>query len=106
MIAEKVEKIINMLDNLLENVKTPYAYNPDIYRDVRNTQVEIVLLAKEVKNPECKKVLHKAFQELSDAYYTIRWYGKQCKRKVVKIAKCKFKTAKELVSTITPETCG
>ncbi|MCY0881680.1 MAG: hypothetical protein OWS74_06765 [Firmicutes bacterium] len=106
MIETKVQKIIGMLDNLLEQVKNTYVYNPDIYKDVRDVQVQIVLLAKELKNPECKKVLHRAFQELSDAYYTIRWYGKQEKRLVVKTAKCKFKIAKELVSAITPETCA
>lgn len=106
MIDEKVKKILEMIDNLLEQVKTPYTYDPEMYREVRKVQVQIILLAKELRNSECRKVLHKAFQELSDAYYIIKWYGKQDKRLVTKVVRCKLKEAKALVSTINSANCG
>lgn len=106
MVEENVKRFDQIINSLLESIKTRSSYEPEIAKDIRKAQIFLVEFAKMDINPSCIQVLHKAFQALSDAYYTVKWYGKQDVSHVIKVLRDKFKTAKELVSALDSSVCS
>ncbi|ALG96800.1 hypothetical protein [Acidianus bottle-shaped virus 2 strain ABV2] len=106
MVEENVKRFNQIIDSLLEDVKSRSSYEPEIAKNIRKAEIFLVEFAKSDINPECINILHKAFNELSGAYYTVKWYQKEDVSHVIKVLRDKFKTAKELVSALDSSTCS
>lgn len=106
MIEENVKRFNSIIDSLVESVKNRVNYSPEITKEIRKAQVFLIEFAKMNINPNCIQILHKAFQALSDAYYTVKWYEDYDVSYVNKVLRDKFRNAKELVSALNSSTCS